>query len=168
MNCSGSLSSVSLGIRFNCLVRDRQREVAPHLAAPPLFVLPCVPDSAGGSDNLPTVIAEAMAMGVPAVSTTVAGVPEMITHEKSGLLVPPREPESLANALERLLQDPALAQQLGSAGRAVALQKFALHQTVRELKHLLVRRAHLPVPATARSLDSTLRATLRSRFAFLR
>jgi glycosyltransferase involved in cell wall biosynthesis len=140
-----------------------QSDVAALLSTAHLFVLACVVEKDGGSDNLPTVVAEAMAAGVPTISTTVAGVPEMITHGRDGLLVAPHEPAQLADAVERLLRDPGLRQRLGAAGRETAGQKFAIERTTSELKHLLVRHLHLPVPAAARAVDPTLKPTWRSR-----
>ena len=71
-----------------------------HLAEAHLFVLACVPEAGGGSDNLPTVIMEAMACGVPVISTRLAGVPEMIDDGEDGHLVAPRDPAALAGAME--------------------------------------------------------------------
>lgn len=127
-----------------------QAEVASLLATVNLFILACVPEKDGGSDNLPTVVAEAMAAGVPTISTTVAGVPEMITSEQDGLLVEPHAPKKLAAAVERLFDDRTLALRLGAAGRETAQRKFAIENTVRELKHLMVDRLQLSVPPPAR------------------
>ena len=92
-------------------------EVAALLGTARVFALPCVVEADGGMDNLPTVIAEAMAAGLPVVSTTLAGVPEMVAEGKTGLLVPPRSPEKLAAALARMLAEPAVAETFGQAGR---------------------------------------------------
>ena len=113
-------------------------------------------DSEGGSDNLPTVIMEAMACGVPVVSTRIAGVPEMIRDGEDGLLVEPRSPEQLAGALAKLLADAPLRERLGAAGKNAAREKFSLEKTVRELKHLLVTRARVSPPAIARAFDPAL------------
>src|SRR4029077_11200104 len=83
-----------------------QTEVRHLLAAAQLFVLACQPDSEGGSDNLPTVIAEAMLAGVPVISTPLAGVPEMIANGEDGVLVPVRDAAKLADTLAALLADP--------------------------------------------------------------
>ena len=62
-------------------------------------MLPSIFDSVGASDILPTVITEAMASHLPVVSTTVAGIPEMVEHGVSGLLVEPSDEPALADAL---------------------------------------------------------------------
>jgi colanic acid/amylovoran biosynthesis glycosyltransferase len=72
-----------------------QTEVAALLQTAHLFILPCVPEEGGGSDNLPTVVVEAMAAGVPTICTPVAGVPEMISSGQDGhvmSLLSPRPP----------------------------------------------------------------------------
>lgn len=102
-----------------------------------VFALPCVRLADGDSDNLPTVITEAMAFGVPVVSTRVAGIPEQIDHEKTGFLVPERDAEALAGALATLLNNPKLARAFGEAGFAKARADFSRESTVGELKKLL-------------------------------
>jgi len=118
-----------------------QTEVRRILAGAQLFVLACQPDSEGGSDNLPTVIAEAMLAGVPCISTMLAGVPEMIAHEQTGLLVKPRDAKALAGAMARLLRDPLLASKLGANGRDFAREHFTIERSVAELRRLLGRKA---------------------------
>lgn len=71
------------------------------------------------SEGSPNALLEAMAAGVPVVSTAVGGVPEIVTHGETALLAPPRDPVALANAIERLLTDRSLAEKL--AGRAQEL-----------------------------------------------
>ena len=121
-------------------------EVAALLQTARVFALACVEEADGGMDNLPTVIAEAMAAGLPVVSTTLAGVPEMVIHGKTGLLVPPRSPDKLADALERLLTRPGLAQRLGRQGRARARRKFDVRRTTREFKRLLLQQTQVDPP----------------------
>jgi glycosyltransferase involved in cell wall biosynthesis len=121
-----------------------QEGVRTALARAQLFVLACQPDAEGGSDNLPTVIAEAMFTGVPCVSTQLAGVPEMIVDGESGLLVPPRDAAALAQAIERVLADAALAERLGAAGQQRARALFTIENSVRDLRALLGRHTRRP------------------------
>jgi glycosyltransferase involved in cell wall biosynthesis len=116
-------------------------EVIGYLRRARVFALACARDGEGGSDNLPTVIMEAMAAGLPVVSTRVAGVPEMIDDRVTGRLLEEHDVAGLADALEALLKDPALARKWGVAGRAAVEKKFATERTTSELKRLLVRRA---------------------------
>ncbi|MDR3403019.1 MAG: glycosyltransferase family 4 protein [Chthoniobacter sp.] len=133
-----------------------QGEVRRMLAAAQVFVLACVAEKEGGSDNLPTVIMEAMLARTPVVSTELAGVPEMIVSGQDGLLVPSQDPTALADAIGKLLADPAAAERLGQQGRVSAEAKFAVEKTTSVLKHLLVARIGVPVPPLARQLDPAL------------
>jgi starch synthase len=85
------------------------------LAFADVFVLSSV------EEGLPTVVIEAMALGKPVISTSVGGIPEIISNGVNGLLVPPRAPKILARAIEKVLENPALGNKLGEeAARSVA------------------------------------------------
>ncbi|MFA7233788.1 MAG: glycosyltransferase family 4 protein [Terrimicrobiaceae bacterium] len=102
-----------------------------------VFALPCVTDSKGDSDNLPTVIMEAMAAGLPVVSTPVAGVPEMVEEGRTGCLAPEHSPEALAGKIRSLLKRPALRASMGSAGSALCRELFDVRKTCGELHRVL-------------------------------
>jgi glycosyltransferase involved in cell wall biosynthesis len=74
------------------------------------------------------VLAEAMACGRPCVATHVGGVPEVVEHGRTGVLVPPRDPAALAGAINGLLADPETGRRMGEAGRARALREFSLER----------------------------------------
>ena len=71
----------------------------------------------GDRDGIPNTLAEAMATGVPVVSTRLPSIEELVKDDETGLLVPPDNPRALAHALERILRDPSLAHRLGRAGQ---------------------------------------------------
>lgn len=103
----------------------RPREtILDALAETTVFVLPCRIARSGDRDGLPNVLMEAQAMGVPVVSTMVSAIPELILPEQTGLLVPPRNPKALAQALVRLLEDATLRQRLGVAGAERVRKEF--------------------------------------------
>src|SRR5947208_15358705 len=79
-----------------------QHEIRELLAAATVFVMPSVVDPDGGMDNLPTVIMEAMAAGLPVVSTSIGGIPEMVIQNETGFLVSPGYVVALTDAIERL------------------------------------------------------------------
>ncbi len=114
-----------------------QAQVCERLPQATLFALACATEHDGGMDNLPTVIAEAMATGLPVVSTRLAGVPEMVEEGVTGLLVGEREPEALAAALEELLRHPEKAREMGVAGAARVRERFALEVTTAQLAALI-------------------------------
>jgi glycosyltransferase involved in cell wall biosynthesis len=150
------IDRASLGSAVRLLGPRSQIGVRQLLAGSQLFVLPCVPEADGGSDNLPTVVMEAMMCGLPIVSTRVAGIPEMLEHGENGLLVAPGDPAALALAMEQLLRDDSVAQLFAARARRTALGKFAIQTTTRALKQLLVRRAGVNPPPSALELDPGL------------
>jgi glycosyltransferase involved in cell wall biosynthesis len=95
-----------------------------------IFVLAAMIDARGASDVFPTVIAEAMTSGKPVISTTVAGIPELVAQNETGLLVPPQDVPALATALKRLIGDNTLRLSLGRAGRARIAERFKIEQTI--------------------------------------
>ncbi len=110
-----------------------QDYVLQAFAACDLFVLAAVVDELGASDVFPTVIAEAMTSAKPVVSTTVAGIPELVADGETGLLVQPRDPTALAAALARLLADAELRERFGRAGRARIETHFTIEKTIEPL-----------------------------------
>jgi len=91
-------------------------EIADALATAAVFVLPCRRAPDGDQDGIPVVILEAMAAGVPVVTTAVSGIPEIV-DEGVGWVVPPDDPAALAAAIRAALDDPAEAARRGAAGR---------------------------------------------------
>ncbi len=110
-----------------------QHEIAEHLAAGTLFVLPSVIGPDGGMDNLPTVIMEAMATGLPVISTAIGGIPEMVVENETGILVSPGDPGALASAIEKVIIDLSFARHLGEQGQKRAANLFSIEKNARSL-----------------------------------
>jgi len=89
-----------------------------------VFCLPCRVAEDGDRDGIPNVLIEAMACGLPVVTTAVSGIPELVVDGVNGLLVPPEDPAALAEAMVRLHRDPDLARRLGGAAEAAVRQRF--------------------------------------------
>ncbi len=93
------------------------------------------------SDNEGTPVSaiEAMASGVPVVGTRVGGLPDLIADGDNGYIVPPRNPEALAEAIRRLLQDPELASRMGRAGRAMTKERFTVKRLITDTESLYLQ-----------------------------
>lgn len=109
-----------------------QEEIHRMYAEASIFCLPSF------AEGVPGVLMEAMAMELPVVSTRITGVPELIDHERSGLLVPPGRVDALADALERLLLDPELCRKMGARGREKVLREFNTDGAAAALHELFV------------------------------
>ena len=117
-----------------------QTQLRGRLAAANVFVLPSVMDPDGGMDNLPTVIMEAMATGLPVVSTNIGGIPEMIIENETGFLVQPSDAAAMADAIQNVIYDPSSAAKLGQSGYERAGALFSIEKNVRELCALIAGR----------------------------
>ncbi|HEV8337644.1 MAG TPA: glycosyltransferase family 4 protein [Candidatus Polarisedimenticolia bacterium] len=93
-----------------------------------LFVLPTL------ADNTPVTLMEAMASGLPAVSTSVGGIPEILEAGVTGRLVPPGDVGALGAALEGIVADRQAMRRMGRAARAAAESRFSLERMVREVE----------------------------------
>ena len=113
-----------------------QRELLPVFQRADIFALaPFVTDD-GDRDGIPNVLAEAMACGLPVVTTGVAGIPELVRHDHNGLLAAPHDVDGLAAALAALLDDEAERQRLGAAARRTVVERFDLRASARRLAAL--------------------------------
>lgn len=104
------------------------RADAPAIAAASdVFILPSTE-----REGLPRAVIEAMAYGVPAIVTDVGGMPELIQDEVSGLVIPPKNSQAIATAIERLARDSGRARTMGDAARERIGQHFTAQRTVDE------------------------------------
>jgi len=95
-----------------------------------LFALACLKTADGDRDGFPNVLAEAMAMQLPVISTDISAIPELLEDQVNGLMVASEDVAALADGLARLLDAPALREQLASAGRRTVLQRFDVERNV--------------------------------------
>lgn len=138
--CRGDLQELAarLGIASNVRFLGMSQNIPALLQRARMFVLSSI------SEGVPLTILEAMACGLPVVATRVGGIPEIVTHGKTGLLVPASDPMSLAAALLRLYREDHATQEMGVAGRNRAESEFEVRRMVARYEQLyrLARNAH--------------------------
>jgi glycosyltransferase involved in cell wall biosynthesis len=110
-----------------------QDEIHALYASASIFCLPSF------AEGVPCVLMEAMAMELPVVSTRITGVPELVDHGHTGILVSPGRVDQLADALERLLADPSLRKQMGALAREKVIHEFNSQNSAEELYELFSR-----------------------------
>jgi glycosyltransferase involved in cell wall biosynthesis len=106
--------------------RKRAAELSPYYRAAQVLVVP------SAYEGLPMVILEAFAQGLPCVATRVSGHPEVIADGENGFLVPLDDPQAMAAAVIRILQEPGLATRMGESARATVRAHFDVRRQVRE------------------------------------
>lgn len=116
--------NMNLSRCVNFLGSRSNEECVQELSSSDIAVLPCVVAKNGDLDVCPLTLQEAMAMGIPVVSTTVGSIPELITDGEEGLLVPERDESALAKAITKLIDNPILGQEMGKKGREKILREF--------------------------------------------
>jgi glycosyltransferase involved in cell wall biosynthesis len=112
-----------------------QTELLAEYRAADLFALASRVARDGDRDGLPNVLAEAQSQGLASVATRVSGIPELIEHGRTGMLVAPGSPEELAHALGELIADPVRRRALGEAGRHRVSERFGLEKNIARLAH---------------------------------
>jgi colanic acid/amylovoran biosynthesis glycosyltransferase len=122
------------GVRFHGpLPQERVLELYQRAS---VYCLPSVITARGDRDSLPTSVLEAMALGVPVVTTAVGGLPELVIHERTGLVVAQHDPVALAEAIARLLTDTDLAVELAAAARRHVEENYSLERSASQLRAL--------------------------------
>jgi glycosyltransferase involved in cell wall biosynthesis len=104
-----------------------QKNIGDYYQILDLLVLPSL------SEGLPNTVLEAMAFGIPVLATSVGGVPEVIEKEENGILVPPNDPQALADRMIELLRDDILRREIGSKGKSSLHPRFAPDHRVRQI-----------------------------------
>lgn len=113
-----------------------QAVVKQRLHQSAVLAAPCIVGQDGNRDGLPTVLLEAMALGTPCVSTDVTGIPEVIQHQQTGLVVPQHDAASLAEALQAMLDDGELRVRCAQAARVLIEDKFDSKRTSQQIRNL--------------------------------
>lgn len=122
--------AASLGLAESVHFLGQRHDVPDLLHAMDIFVLPSY------SEGVSLALLEAMAAGLPVIATAVGGLPEVVEDGETGLLIPPKDADALAGALERLLADPALVQRLGANARAQVRENYSLDRLGREINEI--------------------------------
>ncbi|RWB71579.1 MAG: colanic acid biosynthesis glycosyltransferase WcaL [Mesorhizobium sp.] len=116
-----------------------QQEVLEHYRCADIFALACRITANGDRDGLPNVLVEAASQRLACVSTDISGVPELLSPDETGLLVPTENPIALAQALESLIRDPVLRARLGDAAERRVRGNFDHRASIGQLKELFER-----------------------------
>ena len=141
--CQSDLEKLidSLGLKERVRLLGQVRDVRALLGRASLFVLPSL------SEGISLTLMEGMARGLPVVATRVGGNPEVVTDGETGLLVPPRNPDALADAVLSLLRDPERCRRMGEAGRRRVERVFDVRRMVAEYEEFYRELAQRrPVP----------------------
>lgn len=133
------IDSHGLGMRVKLLGGLNQTQVKERYRQSDIFTLACVTAKNGDKDGIPVAIMEAMATEIPAVSTDVAGIPELIIDGETGLLAPEKDAPALAAALNRLMNEPDLRHRLSLQGRRKILDEFDIQQTAERMAAIFER-----------------------------
>jgi glycosyltransferase involved in cell wall biosynthesis len=130
------IASLALQDRVFLVGKMTQDQLAELYPRADLFVLPCLVLKNGDQDGIPNVLFEAMVCGVPIISTEIAGVRELIEHQKNGLLVEQRNSPTLADAMELLIGSPGLRNDLARKGRETVLAGFTRESSARTVYNI--------------------------------
>lgn len=117
-----------LGLQSTVILEGFTPDIFPYLKGCDLFVL------ASLFEGMPNVVMEAMAMQTPAIATDVNGARELMQDGKTGLIIPPRDPEAIADAVEQLLDNPEKLEQFGKAGYDRVNTEFTMQAMVHNLE----------------------------------
>jgi glycosyltransferase involved in cell wall biosynthesis len=130
-----------LGVDARLAGRVAEAEVAAWLARASVLALPSRVAAGGDRDGLANVLLEAMASGVPVVTTAAGSAEDAVAHRRTGLIVPPDDPAALAAALRAVLAEPALAAALAARARRLVEQRYTLEVNTLRLARWLTAAA---------------------------
>jgi glycosyltransferase involved in cell wall biosynthesis len=131
------IARLDLGEEVALLGARPRDDLLPALQAADLFALTPVVTADGDRDGIPNVLLEAMACGLPVVTTRVGGIGEVVAYGHSGLLAAPHDVAAVAGHLRRLLADQAARRRMGQAARRAVVERFDARDASAELADLL-------------------------------
>jgi glycosyltransferase involved in cell wall biosynthesis len=140
------IEALDLGARVRLVGKLAREQVIERYARAAVYVQPSRIAADGDRDGIPNVLLEAMAMGLPVVASNVSGIPELVDSGVNGLLVSPDDPAALADAIVRLIQQPALCADLGCRARQTVTDQFDNDLNLRQLCTLLERAGEAAAP----------------------
>jgi colanic acid/amylovoran biosynthesis glycosyltransferase len=139
---------LDVGAHVRMVGSQSHDEVIQVLAQSHILLAPCVTAADGDEEGIPNTLKEAMAMGLPVISTVHAGIPELVEDGASGFLVPERNVEALADRLMRLVDHPETWVAMGRAGRRRIEAEFDIDRLNDELLELYQGMIATPEPRT--------------------
>jgi glycosyltransferase involved in cell wall biosynthesis len=104
-----------------------------------LFAIPSVE-----GDTIPQVLMQALAIGLPVISTTVGSIPDVVIDGETGFVVPPRDAAALADRIARLLDDDELRSRMGVQGRSMVERRYSLERMLDRMEGVYDRLIHAP------------------------
>lgn len=125
------IAKAGIGDRFILPGILPHHEVRERFLQSDIFVLPSIIEENGCMEGLPNALIESLALGVPAISTNISGIPELIMDEKTGLVVEQQDGVALAEAMKRMIVDQGLREAVAARGREEVLRKHNIHVNVK-------------------------------------
>ncbi len=130
------IARLGLAGQVSLLGQQPRDRVSALISQADVMVLPSVITANGRKEGIPVALMEALASELPAIATSISGIPELVENNRTGLLVPERDVEALTEALIRLYYEPKLGEQLGAEGRRKVLREFDLNSNAAKLSAL--------------------------------
>ena len=121
--------TAKLGLGPRVHMQGQQADVLPWLRALDVFALPSY-----ANEGVPQALVQAMLVGLPCVTTAVGAIPEVAEHERTALVVPPRDPAALAAAIERLAENEGLRRELGEAARKHCVENYSYERMLERME----------------------------------
>jgi len=134
LNLRQQIEKLGLQEQVKLLGIRPQGEVTKLMQSASVMAAPCVVGGDSNKDGLPTVLLEAMALGTPCISTNLTGIPEVLRHRETGLMVEQNDPIALAEAIAQLLENADLRVELATQARQLMEQKFDIHRNAAKLR----------------------------------